>query len=106
VPGSRAGGMAKWRASLSRLVNWGLNRWFRAEIRDLTSGFRAYRAEVLRLLVFKNNGFAFLPEIALSAVRAKLRLVEVPIRFTPRRDGKSKMRVGSTSSSYLNFIGA
>jgi dolichol-phosphate mannosyltransferase len=105
VPGSCARDTARWRAWLTRIGNWGLKRCFRTEIRDLTSGFRAYRADALRQLDFRNNGFAFLPEIALLAVRAKLRLEEVPISFTARRDGKSKMRIGSTSSSYLKFIG-
>jgi glycosyltransferase involved in cell wall biosynthesis len=106
VPGSRENEGAKWRAWLSRFGNWGLHRCFPSRVRDLTSGFRVYRAPVLARIAFASDGFAFLPEIALIAARANYRVVEVPIRFTPRRSGQSKLRLGATSVSYLSFLRA
>jgi dolichol-phosphate mannosyltransferase len=104
VPGGRENEGAQWRAWLSRFGNWGLHRCFPSKVRDLTSGFRVYRASVLARIAFTNDGFAFLPEIALIAARADCRLVEVPIRFTPRRSGHSKLRLGATSASYVTFL--
>jgi len=59
---------------------------------DCTSGFRAYRVAVLRQTTLRRitaSGYAFLPEL-LFALRSA-RVVEVPICFTERRAGVSKM---------------
>ena len=62
---------------------------------DCTSGFRAYRAAVLqqgRLHEIKTTGYAFLPELLFNLNGA--RVVEVPICYTERRRGESKMSKG------------
>jgi dolichol-phosphate mannosyltransferase len=62
---------------------------------DCTSGFRAYRATVLdrgRLNAIRTTGYAFLPELLFNLDRA--RVVEVPICYTERRLGESKMSKG------------
>ena len=59
---------------------------------DCTSGFRAYRIDVLRRAALERittTGYVFLPEL-LFALR-DARVVEVPICFTERRVGESKM---------------
>ena len=45
---------------------WGL------KTRDKTSGFRAYRAGALRSLAFRNDNFAFLPEMLIDASQTRL----------------------------------
>jgi dolichol-phosphate mannosyltransferase len=62
---------------------------------DCTSGFRGYRAAVLqrgRLDGIKTTGYAFLPELLFILNGAKV--VEVPICYTERRLGESKMSKG------------
>jgi dolichol-phosphate mannosyltransferase len=59
---------------------------------DCTSGFRAYRVSVLervRLEKITTTGYAFLPELLFSLNR--VRVAEVPICYTERRVGESKM---------------
>lgn len=59
---------------------------------DCTSGFRAYRANVLergRLSEIRTSGYAFLPELLFNLNGAKV--TEVPICYTERRLGESKM---------------
>jgi dolichol-phosphate mannosyltransferase len=59
---------------------------------DCTSGFRGYRTSVfnrVRLDDIKATGYAFLPELLFDLHRA--RVVEVPICYTERRLGESKM---------------
>jgi dolichol-phosphate mannosyltransferase len=61
---------------------------------DCTSGFRAYRASLLRemkLKSIKSNGYSFLVELLWRATRARGRIAEVPIIFEERREGESKM---------------
>ena len=59
---------------------------------DCTSGFRGYRTSVfkrVRLDAIKATGYAFLPELLFNLDRVKV--VEVPICYTERRLGESKM---------------
>jgi dolichol-phosphate mannosyltransferase len=62
---------------------------------DCTSGFRAYRAGVLaraRLNEIRTTGYAFLPELLFNLDGATV--AEVPICYTERRLGESKMSKG------------
>lgn len=63
-------------------------------IRDLTSGFKAFRAEVLRAIdldAVKSEGYSFQIELTYRALRQGFRIKEVPIVFVDRRAGQSKM---------------
>ena len=91
-----------------RVLNWGVRRLLlslgaNAYVRflsglacvDCTSGFRAYRASVLergKLGEIRTTGYAFLPELLFNLDRA--RVAEVPICYTERRLGESKMSKG------------
>ena len=93
-----------------RILNWsmrrlllsaGANRYINAILRyglcDCTSGFRAYRAEVLRSIDLDqagSRGYAFLVEILEMAYRKGFRIAEVPIVYTEREKGRSKMSRG------------
>jgi dolichol-phosphate mannosyltransferase len=61
---------------------------------DATGGFKCFRREVLAALPFeriRSNGYAFQVEMSFRAWRKKFRLVEIPIVFTDRVEGTSKM---------------
>jgi len=58
---------------------------------DTQSGFRAFKAEILSNLVFKNPGMAFASEMIIEAKNAKYRISQVPVNYKLRR-GKSKLR--------------
>jgi dolichol-phosphate mannosyltransferase len=63
-------------------------------IRDLTGGFKCYRREVLEAIdldAIRSKGYAFQIETTYRALRAGFRVVEVPIVFTDREVGGSKM---------------
>ncbi len=89
---------------VSRIVN----RWMRSiagsTVKDMTSGFRVYRAQVVREMNYRNDGFAFLPEILLAAASRGLRIVEEPIRFVFRKAGESKLDIPATSLSYISLL--
>lgn len=62
--------------------------------RDVTGGFRAYRAEGLRLLALdevRSEGYCFQIDLARRAHDRGLCVVEVPITFVEREHGRSKM---------------
>ncbi len=100
VIGSRycaGGGVANWplrRRALSRFANRYVCRITGLRVRDTTSGFRCYTRPALRSLLeggVAAEGYAFLVESTYVAHRDGLRVAEVPITFTDRREGQSKM---------------
>jgi dolichol-phosphate mannosyltransferase len=100
VLGSRyvdGGEVADWpahRLLLSRAGNR-YTRWaLRLPLNDATGGFRAARGELIDRLPFDDvasEGYCFQVDWAWRAVRAGARVVEVPITFTERTFGRSKM---------------
>ena len=88
-------------------VNWGLVRRFVSRggclyaqvllgvrVRDLTGGFKCFRRETLEAIdldALSAHGYAFQIETTYRVLRAGLRVKEIPIRFTERRAGASKM---------------
>jgi dolichol-phosphate mannosyltransferase len=63
-------------------------------IRDLTTGYKAFTRhalEAIRLDDVHSSGYSFQIEMTYRALRAGLRVVEVPIVFVDRRVGESKM---------------
>lgn len=90
-----------------RVVNWPMGRvmmsYFASKyvriitglkIADSTAGFVAYRRKVLETIWFdkiKFIGYAFQIEMKLTAVKLGFKVVEVPIIFTDRKEGTSKM---------------
>ena len=66
-------------------------------IRDTTAGFKCYSRKVLEALNFdkiKFTGYAFQIEMKFAAWKLGFKIVEVPIIFTDRSEGQSKMSGG------------
>jgi dolichol-phosphate mannosyltransferase len=70
-------------------------RWVtHLKVADPTAGFRAIKAEVLRAInldTLRSNGYSFQVETLYRTNRCGFRITEVPIVFTERRSGQSKM---------------
>jgi dolichol-phosphate mannosyltransferase len=94
VPG---GSIPQWglhRRLLSRLGNWYSSFMLGLDVRDLTAGYRAYRAEALRgidLGQIRADGYGFQIEMAYRVAQNGGRIREVPSRFVDREIGESKM---------------
>jgi dolichol-phosphate mannosyltransferase len=91
------GGTANWGLG-RRVVSWGGSFYARVllgvDVHDLTGGFKCYRRRVLEtidLAAIHSKGYAFQIETTYRALRNGFRVVEVPIRFTDRTEGHSKM---------------
>lgn len=66
-------------------------------IKDTTAGFKCYRREVLRSIKpahIKSVGYGFQIEMKFTAWRLGYKVVEIPIIFTDRKAGTSKMSGG------------
>jgi dolichol-phosphate mannosyltransferase len=82
------------RRAISRGGCWYARRVLGLQIRDLTGGFKCFRADVLRAIdlpTVRAQGYAFQVELTYRAVLMGFGVVEVPIVFRDRRLGASKM---------------
>jgi len=97
VPGGRLVDWPAFRRRLSKAANAYARRMLRLPVRDVTAGYRAYRAEVLREIahqVVDSRGYCFQIDLTIRTHDAGWRIREVPITFTERRAGASKMSGG------------
>jgi dolichol-phosphate mannosyltransferase len=94
VPGGGIRGWGPLRYALSKGGSFYSRLVLGVEMRDLTTGFKAYSRRALEqidLPTLRSNGYAFQIETSYRALRCALRVVEIPIVFVDRRVGKSKM---------------
>lgn len=94
VPDGRVVNWPKYREWLSRGGNYYSRIALGVDISDLTGGFRAYRRRVLDdldLSTVASQGYCFQVDLAWRSVRGGFTVVEVPITFTEREQGQSKM---------------
>lgn len=86
-----------WRRSLSGFGNLYARVILGMPITDVTTGFRLWRASTLAgmpLDQIQSNGYVFLVEMAYMAQCLRYRIGEIPIHFSERQRGKSKMSFG------------
>lgn len=93
----RGGGVRNWGPE-RKLLSWGANALAKALLglhaRDCTAGFRCYQRRVLETVdpaSIRANGYSYLIEMLYQCQRAGFTIGEVPIIFTDRRAGQSKI---------------
>lgn len=92
----KGGGSKGWgtaRKIVSRVANWQARTFLGLEIKDCTSGFRAYGKRAAQKLVSAKlpaSGFEF-QVAALHALKTDMKMVEVPYVFEVRKAGRSKL---------------
>jgi dolichol-phosphate mannosyltransferase len=94
VPGASIPDWTRGRRALSRFGNRYAAFMLGHLVSDLTSGYRAYRADTLRTIEATTTtaaGYAFQIELAHRVAVAGLTIKEIPITFTDRVHGRSKM---------------
>ena len=106
--------------NLVNVVNWPMGRvllsyfasmyvrWVtRMKIMDTTAGFVCYNADVLRTIDLeriKFRGYAFQIEMKFTAIKYGFKVVEVPIIFTDRTAGTSKMSKGIVKEALFGVM--
>jgi dolichol-phosphate mannosyltransferase len=94
VPGGRVVNWPKRREYLSRGASTYSRALLGLAVRDVTAGFRAFRAETLEGLGLSrvtSQGYCFQVDLTRRAVGLGFHVVEVPITFVEREIGDSKM---------------
>jgi len=94
VPGGGTTGWPLWRRLMSRLGGRYASAVLSAPVSDLTSGFKVWRPTMLKRIGIdglRSDGYAFTIEATWRALKQGARVVEVPIVFTDRVAGASKL---------------
>ena len=105
VPGGRVMGWPLSRHAASLLVNWFSRLVIGIPVRDSSTGFRAVRLEIFdRVRGPFEPGYAFQEDLLWRIHRAGGRLVEVPVTFTNRVEGKSKAGFRQSREAILALL--
>jgi len=107
---SKSRGLVKELPWFKRIVsastNWVLRNAFDMHSSDLTSGFRIYQTKVVESvrdeLVSKN--FEVTAELLIRAKKKGFSIVEVPITFTRRPRGSSKLSFAKSGVGYVKLL--
>ncbi|EZH74820.1 dolichyl-phosphate beta-D-mannosyltransferase [Aquimarina atlantica] len=93
------------------LLSWGASKYVRfitgMDIHDTTAGFVCYKREVLEKINLKKIrfvGYAFQIEMKFKAYLLKFKIKEIPVIFTDRTRGTSKMSKGIISEAVFGVI--
>ena len=93
------------------LLSWGASRYVRwitgMKIDDTTAGFICYRRHVLETInldAIKFVGYAFQIEMKFKTYLSKFKIKEVPVIFTDRTKGTSKMSKGIISEAIFGVL--
>lgn len=94
VPGGKTVNWPASRELLSRLGNVYISMALGAGLSDMTAGYRAFRREVLETLALdelSKAGYIFQVDVAFRAIQEGFDVREVPVTFTDREFGESKL---------------
>jgi dolichol-phosphate mannosyltransferase len=102
-----AGGRAEmpfYRRLLSGVLNWTFARALSVPLKDLSSGFRLYRREVLEDVHPERRDFDILQELLVSAYALGYRVSEVPFTYRRRGSGASHARLFAFGVQYSGTL--
>jgi dolichol-phosphate mannosyltransferase len=95
----------KFKLVLNRVVNFGIRVLFQHGYNDTTNAFKAYRREVIeQVQPLLSNHFNLTVEIPLKAIVRGFNFAVVPVSWTNRKHGVSKLHVGEMGSRYVFII--
>ena len=95
------------RVLMSYFASWYVRLITGMPVRDATAGFKCYTARVLRAIDLANVrfvGYAFQIEMKWLAYQLGFRIKEVPIIFTDRTRGTSKMSTGIVQEAFFGVL--
>tara|TARA_B100000925_G_C21909941_1_gene431028 strand:+ start:65 stop:802 length:738 start_codon:yes stop_codon:yes gene_type:complete len=95
------------RVLISYFASWYARKITGTPIKDLTSGFVGYKSKVIKDILkrgIKFKGYAFQIEMKYKAYKLKYKLYEIPIIFTERVRGESKLNLSIISEAVFGLI--
>jgi dolichol-phosphate mannosyltransferase len=104
-PGGKVIDYPRTKLILNRLVNFGIRALFRHGYSDTTNAFKAYRREVIdQIQPLLSNHFNLTVEMPLKAIIRGYNFAVVPVSWTNRQHGVSKLKLQEMGSRYAFII--
>lgn len=107
IPGGKIIGWSWTRKFMSAGAMWLSKLLLGLKASDVTSGFRCYHRSVLEkidLSTIRSNGYAFQEELLYRTQKKGFRIIEVPVTFVDRQEGKSKLSKKDIIDFFLTMI--
>jgi dolichol-phosphate mannosyltransferase len=105
VRGGQVRGYPKLKLVLNRIVNFGIRVLFQHGYNDTTNAFKAYRREVIDgVRPLLSNHFNLTVELPLKAIVRGYSYATIPISWTNREAGESKLSLQEMGSRYLFIV--
>ena len=79
-----------WHRCGNGLLTWATNDLTGLCLTDEATCYKVFRSDVMARLALKEDGFGFCPEVTVKISKLGVRLIEVPIRYSPRSRGQGK----------------
>lgn len=100
----RPDGMPLLRRLGNRALSGIFNLLFRQQVTDLYTGMKGLRRDVLADLDLRQDGFEHVVELSAQLAIAGHRIHEIPVTYTPRSKGVSKMKHVPETLKYLWLV--
>jgi glycosyltransferase involved in cell wall biosynthesis len=79
-----------WHMVANQILTLATNILYNSILSDMETGYKVFRADLLKGIPLRANRFDFEPEITAKVLKRKARLFEVPISFNPREYAEGK----------------
>jgi glycosyltransferase involved in cell wall biosynthesis len=73
-----------------RFLSWLTSFLYGVKITDMPTGYKVFKTDVLKSVLWTADGFEFCPEVTARILRKRIPIVEVPIAYTPRSFAEGK----------------
>jgi len=105
IPGSKILDYPVHKLAINRLANWFIRALFRLRYNDITNAFKCYRRQAIEgMQPLLSPHFNLTVEMPLKAIVRGYSYAVVPISWTNRRSGISKLKIKEMGSRYLFIV--
>ena len=107
VAGGGIEGWGPWRRFISSGATLASRVVLGLKTHDITAGFRLYGPRFLREVPWEHitsNGYAWQEETLCLAERARLKVFEVPVLFSDRKEGSSKLSLKDVAEFFVTLL--
>lgn len=88
----------------NKLVRGLINRLWNVQIHDIMTGYRAFSRRFVKLFPVMSEGFEIETEMTIHALDKRFDIVEIPIAYSDRKEGNSKLNTVKDGLKILKII--
>ena len=104
-PNGKVEGVQKYRLLLSKSASSIYKILSGSDIHTYTSSFRAYKADAIKNIKFKSDGFVCFAEVMILALMKNYKVKEYPSVLSKRKFGQSKMKTLKVIFEHMGLMG-